>query len=96
MRLSWAYLLALFRRKIAKKPKIKMGNHAPSKGEKFDLFTKTEKILSKNINRKPKEIPNARLTPMPPLLLIEATETPIMVKTKEESGKLHRLWRTSK
>ena len=46
---------------------------------------------SKNIKRNPSEIPKAKLTPIPPLLLNEETETPIKVKTKAEKGKLHLL-----
>ena len=90
------YLLALRSKKMAKPPKIKMGNQAPSMGEKFDLLTKTENILSKNIKRNPKEIPKAKLTTIPPLLLKEDTETPIRVKTKAEKGKLQRLCLTNK
>ena len=48
-----------------------IGSHAPNNGEKLDLFTKTEKILSKKINIKPNVIPKARLIPIPPLLLKE-------------------------
>ena len=76
---------------MAKAPKIKTGSQAPKKGEKLDLLTITENILSKNINRNPRDIPKARLTPIPPLLLKEETETPIKVKTKAEDGKLHLL-----
>ncbi len=76
--------------------KSKMGSQAPRKGEKFDLLTKTEKTLSKKIKRNPKEMPKAKLTPIPPLLLKEDTETPIRVKTKTEKGKLHLLCLTNK
>lgn len=81
---------------MARTPKIKIGSQAPRKGEKFDLLTKTEKILSKKIKRNPKAMPKAKLTPIPPLLLEEDTETPIKVKIKAEKGKLHLLWRTNK
>ena len=81
---------------MVKTPKIKTGSQAPKKGEKSDLFTITENILSKNINKKPRDIPKAKLTPIPPLLLKEETETPINVKTKAEMGKLHLLCRTNK
>jgi len=36
-------------------------------------------------------MPKARFIPIPPLLLNEETETAIMVKTKDERGKLHLL-----
>lgn len=90
------YLLALLNNKIAKTPNMKMGSQAPKKGEKLDLLTITEKILSKNIKRNPNAIPKAKLTPIPPLLLKEDTETPIMVKTKAENGKLQRLCLTKR
>ena len=82
--------------KNAKKPNKIIGSHAPNNGEKLDLFTKTENILSKKINIKPNVIPKARLSPIPPLLLKEETETAINVKTKAEMGKLHLLCRTNK
>ena len=81
---------------MAKPPKINIGSQAPKKGEKFDLFTRTENILSKNIKRNPSEIPKAKLSPIPPLLLKEETETPIRVKTNAEIGKLQRLYLTNK
>lgn len=81
---------------MAKLPKINIGNQAPKKGEKLDLLTNTEKILSKKINRNPKAMPKAKFTPIPPLLLKEDTETPISVKTKAEKGKLHLLCLTNK
>ena len=83
-------------RKSAKIPNIKTGNHAPKNGEKLDLLTMTEKILSKKMNRNPKAIPKAKFTPIPPLLLKEETATPIKVRTKAEKGRLHLLWRTNK
>ncbi len=91
-----SYLIALRTNNIPRKPKSKMGIQAPRKGEKFDLLTKTENILSKKMKRNPKEIPKAKLTPIPPLLLKEDTETPIRVKTKTEKGKLHLLCLTNK
>lgn len=81
---------------MASPPKIIMGSHAPSKGEKFDLLTKTENILSKKMNRNPKEIPKAKFTPIPPLLLKDETETPIRVKTKAENGNVHLLCLTNR
>lgn len=90
------YLLALRSNKMAKKPKIKTGSQAPKNGEKLDLLTITENILSKKIKRKPRAIPKAKFTPIPPLLLKEETDTPISVNTKAEKGKLHRLCLTNK
>ena len=48
------------------------------------------------MNKKPKVIPKARFTPIPPLLLKEETATAISVRMKAEMGMLQRLWRTSK
>ena len=73
-----------------------MGRQAPRKGEKLDLFTNTENILSKNIKRNPNEMPKARFTPIPPLLLKEETDTPISVKINAENGRLHLLCLTNK
>ena len=67
------------------------GNQAPKNGEKFDFVTITPKILSKKINKNPNEIPIARLTPIPPLLLKEDIETAINVKIKDARGKLYLL-----
>jgi hypothetical protein len=77
-------------------PNRNKGNQAARKGEKVDLLTKTPKILSKKIKRKPKAIPKARLTPIPPRLLKEATATAIKVKIKADTGILQRLCRTSR
>jgi len=65
-------------------------------GEKLDLITNTLKILSRNINRNPRETPIARLLPVPPRLLKEETEIAINVKIKQERGIVYLLWRTSK
>ena len=73
-----------------------MGSQAPKKGEKLDLLTSTENILSKNIKRTPNEMPKARFTPIPPLLLKEETDTPISVKINAEKGRLHLLCLTNK
>ena len=83
-------------RKNARIPKRKIGSHAPKKGGKFDLLTITPNILSKKINIKPSAIPKARLTPIPPLLLNEETETAINVSTKADIGRLHRLCLTNR
>jgi hypothetical protein len=90
------YLLAFLSKKNPMSEKIKMGNQAPRNGEKLDLLTRTAKILSKKINRKPSAIPKAKLTPIPPLLLNEETETAIMVSTKAETGRLHLLCLTKR
>ena len=65
-------------------------------GEKFDLITKTLKILSKKINKKPRDTPIAKLLPVPPLLLNEDTDNPIRVSIKHESGIVYLLCRTNK
>ena len=65
-------------------------------GEKLDLITNTLKILSRNINRNPRETPIARLLPVPPLLLKEETEIAIKVRIKQERGIVYLLCRTSK
>ena len=72
------------------------GNQAARNGEKVDLLTITPKILSKKIKRKPKLIPNAKLTPIPPLRLKEETATAIKVKINDEIGILHLLCRINK
>ena len=46
--------------------------------------------------KKPKEIPIAKLTPIPPLLLFEDIETAIKVRIKDASGKLYLLCRVNK
>ena len=81
---------------MAKIPKRNSGSHAPKKGEKLDFVTNTPKILSKKINKNPREIPKAKLTPIPPLLLKEDMETAIMVKIKDANGKLYLLCLTNK
>ena len=81
---------------MAKIPKRNSGSHAPKKGEKFDFVTNTPKILSKKINKNPRVIPKAKLTPIPPLLLKEDMETAIMVKIKDANGKLYLLCLTNK
>ena len=90
------YRFACRKRKNANKPNKNKGNQAAINGGKVDLLTKTPKILSKKINRKPKLIPKAKFTPIPPLLLNEETATAIIVNIKAEIGMLHRLWRTNK
>ena len=41
------------------------------------------------------QIPTAKLTPIPPRLLIEETATAIIVKINTETGKLHFLYKTN-
>ena len=60
--------------------------HEANAGEKFDLITKTLNILSKKINKKPRDTPIARLLPVPPLFLKEETEIPINVRIKHDRG----------
>ena len=64
------------------------GSHAASAGEKLDLATSTPKILSKKMKIKPKAIPRARLTPIPPRRLKDATATAITVNINAETGML--------
>jgi len=52
---------------------------------------KYSETLSKKINMNASVIPTARLIPIPPLLLKEATATAIMVKINAEIGILQRL-----
>ena len=77
-------------------PKINKGSQAAKKGEKVDLATKTPKILSKKTKIKPREIPKARLIPIPPLLLKDETETAIIVKIKTDNGVVHLLYLTKR
>ena len=65
-------------------------------GEKLDLITKTLKILSKKINKKPRETPIAKLLPVPPLLLNDETERAISVRIKHDKGIVYLLCLTSK
>ena len=60
-------------------------------GEKLDFKTNTPNILSRKMNKKPKETPIARLEPVPPLLLNEETEIAIIVNIKHESGIVYLL-----
>ena len=78
-------------KKNAKRLKINKGSQAARKGENVDLLTITPKILSKKINKKPKVIPNARFTPIPPRLLKDDTATAISVSINAEMGILQRL-----
>ena len=68
-----------------------MGDQAATAAEKFDLFTKTTKTLSININENPIKIPIARFIPIPPRLLIDETDTDIRVRTNTDIGKLYLL-----
>ena len=60
-------------------------------GEKFDLITSTLKILSKKMNKKPRDTPMAKLEPVPPLLLTEDTARAIRVRTKQDRGIVYLL-----
>ena len=60
-------------------------------GEKLDFKTNTPNILSRKMNKKPKETPIARLEPVPPLLLNEETEIAIIVNIKHERGIVYLL-----
>ena len=60
-------------------------------GEKFDLITSTPKILSKKMNKKPRDTPIAKLEPVPPLLLTEDTARAIRVRTKQDKGIVYLL-----
>ena len=73
-----------------------MGDQAATEAEKFDLLTKTTKILSININENPIRIPIAKFIPIPPLLLTDDTDTDIRVRTNTEIGKLYLLCLTNK
>ena len=70
--------------------------HEAIAGEKLDFITNTLKILSRNINRKPRDTPIARSLPVPPLFLNDETEMAIKVNIKQDSGIVYLLWRTSK
>ena len=72
-------------------PNKTRGSQAATTGGNVDLLTKTPKILSKKMKRKPKLIPKAKLTPIPPLLLKEETATAIIVSINAEIGILQRL-----
>ena len=72
-------------------PNKTRGSQAATTGGNVDLLTKTPKILSKKMKRKPKLIPKAKLTPIPPLHLKEETATAIIVSINAEIGILQRL-----
>ena len=61
-----------------------------------DCCAKTPKILSKKTYISATEIPNAKFTPVPPLLFSDETEKPIKVKINIEKGTLHFLYLTTK
>ena len=85
-----------FNKNIAIIKKIKSIHQEAIAGEKLDLITKTLNILSKKINKKPKETPIAKLLPVPPLLLNEDTESAIIVRIKHDKGIVYLLCLTSK
>ena len=58
---------------------------------RYGLITKTLNILSKKINKKPRETPIARLLPIPPLLLNEETDNAIKVRIKHDNGVVYLL-----
>ena len=88
--------MAFFNKNIAIIRNINSIPHEAIAGEKLDLITKTLKILSKKINKKPKETPIAKLLPVPPLLLNEETESAIRVRTKHDKGIVYLLCLTSR
>ena len=85
-----------FNKNIAIIKKIKSIPQEAIAGEKLDLITKTLNILSKKINKKPKETPIAKLLPVPPLLLNDDTESAIRVRIKHDKGIVYLLCLTSK
>lgn len=88
--------MAFFNKNIAIVKNIKSIPQEAIVGEKLDLITKTLKILSKKINKKPRETPIARLLPVPPLLLNEETESAIRVRIKHDKGIVYLLCLTSR
>ena len=79
----------IYNKYIAKDPKTKFGSQTAIIGEKSDCWANTPKTLSKNTYVIATDIPNAKLTPAPPLLLTEETENAIRVNINIEKGILH-------
>ena len=80
------YLIALLNKNNAIVKNINRIPQDAIAGEKLDFKTNTPNILSRKMNKKPKETPIARLEPVPPLLLNEETEIAIIVNIKHERG----------
>ena len=85
------YLIALLNKNNAIVKNINRIPQDAIAGEKFDFKTNTPNILSRKMNKKPKETPIARLEPVPPLLLNEETEIAIIVNIKHERGIVYLL-----
>mgnify|MGYP001483498708 FL=1 len=85
------YLIALLNKNNAIVKNINRIPQDAIAGEKLDFKTNTPNILSRKMNKKPKETPIARLEPVPPLLLNEETEIAIIVNIKHESGIVYLL-----
>tara|TARA_B100000214_G_C23754804_1_gene529462 strand:+ start:337 stop:600 length:264 start_codon:yes stop_codon:yes gene_type:complete len=85
------YLIALLNKNNAIVKNINRIPQDAIAGEKLDFKTNTPNILSRKMNKKPKETPIARLEPVPPLLLNEETEIAIIVNIKHERGIVYLL-----
>ena len=85
------YLIALLNKNNAIVKNINRIPQDAIAGEKLDFKTNTPNILSRKMNKKPKETPIARLEPVPPLLLNEETEIAIIVNIKHERGTVYLL-----
>lgn len=60
--------------------KIKLGIHTPNSGGIILLRAKVTENLERIIYAAPNDTPSARLSPIPPRIFREATETPINIK----------------
>ena len=85
------YLIALLNKNNAIVKNINRIPQDAIAGEKLDFKTNNPNILSRKMNKKPKETPIARLEPVPPLLLNEETEIAIIVNIKHERGIVYLL-----
>ncbi len=76
-------------------PKIILGIQTINKGIDSAVDPKTSDTFIKNTYKNIKAIPAAKLTPIPPLLFLEASVTAIKVRTNEEIGKLVLLYNST-
>ena len=85
------YLGAFLYSNAATIVKMMLGSHAARKGGKFPFVENTVENLSITTNRAAVTIPNAMCRPLPPLVFLAATATPMMVRIITEIGVAIRL-----
>ena len=67
-------------------PKAILGIQVASSGEKVDFSARVPNTLSKNTKVKARQMPMARLRPIPPRRFMLDTATAIMVSIKADAG----------